>query len=150
MPKYENTLIYKWVCLNPQITDFYVGATTAWTGCRFRHITDSIDRHEKKYDSLLSRAMRANEGYRNWKMVFIEDFPCSCKREKDARLQYWIDELKPTLNHQCSAKEYEKYEAMWAKQNKRGYRVRKPKFKKEDPEEKDDDDEIPPNFELRF
>ena len=69
--------------------------------------------------------MRANEGYRHWKMVFIEDFPCDCKLEKEARLQYWIDELKPTLNHQCSAKEYEKYEAMWAKQNKRGYRVRK-------------------------
>ena len=36
-------------------------------------------------------------------------FPCEHKREKDARLHYWVHELKPTLNHKPGPAEYDEY-----------------------------------------
>ena len=77
----------------------------------------------------------------------VELFPCEHKHEKEARLHYWVEQLKPTLNHKPGPKEYDEYVKAWAKKGKRGARPRKPKA---DNYESDEEPAEPLNFELRF
>ena len=50
-----------------------------------------------------------------------EFFPCDDKREKDARLRHWIEELKPTLNTNVQyLMTFQDYRKMWEKKGKRG------------------------------
>ena len=54
MVNYDQTVVYKIVCLDPKVTNFFVGATTHWAGMRWKHGHESWDHHEKRYNSLLS------------------------------------------------------------------------------------------------
>ena len=62
MVNYEQTVAFKIACLDPNVTDFDVGATTHWAGMRWKHFHESWDIHEKRYNSLLSACIRANGG----------------------------------------------------------------------------------------
>ena len=114
---------------------------------RWKHSHESWSPYEKRYNSLLSACTRANGGWRNWRMVLVELFPCEHKHEKEARLHYWVEQLKPTLNHKPGPKEYDEYVKTWAKNGKRGARPRKPKAGNY---ESDEEPAEPLNFELRF
>jgi len=94
MVKYENGKIYKLV--NDVDDQIYIGSTcnplhvrkgqhknTALRGCRsfvYQHLN--------------------NIGWNNVRIILIENFSCTSKNELCAREQYFIDELKPSLNKQ--------------------------------------------------
>jgi hypothetical protein len=114
---YENSKIYKLVCLDTNITEFYIGSTTAWRQRKSRHKRNcnNADYKQKVYEFI-----RINGGWGNWAMILIEDFNCSNKRELEKREFELIQELKPTLNmntnyYNLSKKEYYK---VWKEQNK--------------------------------
>lgn len=90
---YHNGKIYKIV--NEISSDIYIGSTCACLNTR-------IAQHRymsKKYpDLLFYKFVFNNNGWLNFRIILIEDYPCKKKEELLMREQYYKDSLKPTLN----------------------------------------------------
>jgi methionine synthase I (cobalamin-dependent) len=98
MPKprnYKNACIYKIVCKNPEIEDFYIGSTTNFRARKYRHKSNC----KCNETIFLYDFIRANGDWANWDMILLE----TCKNIENARQlekkeREYFDELKPTLN----------------------------------------------------
>jgi hypothetical protein len=97
MPKqeidYTNTIMYKIVCKDLNITDLYVGSTTDFRRRKCYHKAD-LKRKTHKLQTIINE----NGGWENWDMIEIEKYPCNDNNEARARERYWYEELKATLN----------------------------------------------------
>ena len=100
MPKtnYKNTVIYKICCKNLNILYVYVGETTDYIGRKASHKfncnnKDSIHHHLKLYQTI-----RENGGWKNWKIIKLENYPCSNYLEATQRERYWCEKLNSNLN----------------------------------------------------
>jgi hypothetical protein len=102
---YSNCKIYKIVCKNTTINDCYVGHTCNWANRKKIHksSTKYEKDYNKEYNSKKSYFIRENGGWDNWIMVLIEKYPCENKHQAEAREQYWIDIINPTLNSKRSS-----------------------------------------------
>lgn len=88
------TIMYKLVCKDPTVTEFYTGSTEKTKNKRFdQHKWASKVKPYKVY-----KYINENGGTINWEMVILEIFDCDTKDEKFLRERYWQDLLKPTLN----------------------------------------------------
>jgi len=100
MPKkpfdYSKTEIYKIIPADANLDFCYVGHTTNFTERKKRH-RENVNT-TSKYNIKLYQTIRDNGGWCNFKMVFIEKWPCESLREAGAREQHWMDELKPNMN----------------------------------------------------
>jgi hypothetical protein len=97
---YENTLMYKLVCNDLNITNLYVGQTTNFTTRKNAHKSDCCKVGGLHYDYKVYQIIRKNGGWSNWCMVEIEKFPCTDSKEAKKRERYWIETLNATLNCQ--------------------------------------------------
>jgi hypothetical protein len=90
-----NTIIYKIVCNDLNITDTYVGHTTDFTKRKYRHKSacNNTKNKEKIY-----RFIRENGGWDNFTMVELEKFPCNSANEARKREREWYDMLNSKLN----------------------------------------------------
>jgi hypothetical protein len=95
---YSNTIFYKIVCRDPEITDFYVGHTTNFVKRKYVHKHTCINVNSTGYNYIVYQFIRENGGWGNWDMIMIET--CECENSIDAckKERQWIEELKPTLN----------------------------------------------------
>jgi hypothetical protein len=122
MPDYENCCVYKIISKDINIPEVYVGHTTNFNERELHHLMNCRN-PSKKCQTKLYNFIRANGGWDNFEMIKIEDFPCSSKREAEAREQFWITELKSNLNKNKSFMEdnsgYHRdwYYANWEKRN---------------------------------
>jgi predicted ATP-dependent endonuclease of OLD family len=95
MPKvpidYQNTIMYKIVCKDLTIQDFYVGHTT-----NFNHRKSGHKNSAKKIK--IYECIKRNGGWDNWDMVEIEKYPCNDANEARARERHHYEVLQPTLN----------------------------------------------------
>jgi len=103
MPKkafdYNKTEIYKIIHCDPEKDFCYVGHTTNFTERKKCHTRRCNIESEDGYNFKLYRMIRENGGWDNFKMVFIEKWPCENLREAQAREQHWIDTMKPNMNN---------------------------------------------------
>ena len=113
MPKvpidYTNTIIYKIVCNDLNITDLYVGHTTQFTKRRCLHKHSCNNENSKGYNLKVYSTIRENGGWENWSMIEVEKYNCNDKNEATARERYWYETLESKLNSICpkqSQKEY--------------------------------------------
>ena len=96
--KYENGLIYKICCNDPNITDCYIGSTTNIIKRRQQHKYNYTNEKSKKYQYYIYQFIRENCGWDNWSLVLIEYYPCNNKLELEKRERYYIEEFHATLN----------------------------------------------------
>lgn len=113
MPKvpidYTNTIIYKIVCNDLNITDLYVGHTTQFTKRRYLHKYTCSNENSKAYNLKVYSTIRENGGWDNWSMIEVEKYVCNDSNEATARERYWYETLESKLNMKCpkqSKKEY--------------------------------------------
>jgi group I intron endonuclease len=95
MPNYQNGKIYKMTNdLNDQV---YIGSTCQplWKR-KDQHHQDTKRKGEVSNRKLIKLILEL--GYKHFKAVLIETHPCNSKEELLAREDYWIKELKPSLN----------------------------------------------------
>lgn len=102
MPKspinYNRTTIYK-IIKNDDFenANVYVGSTTDFTKRKYLHKYNCCNEtklsHLKVYDYI-----RQNGGWKEWNMVEIERYPCTDRRQAEAREEYWRCYLKAELN----------------------------------------------------
>ena len=86
-------VIYKWSCLNDDCNDIYVGHTNNFAQRKGQH-----KKAEIKDAQLLYKAMRDNGGFERWKMEILQKFECKTRTAALPVEQWWIDDLKPSLN----------------------------------------------------
>lgn len=95
---YSNTIIYKIVCKNTDITDCYVGHTTNFNNRKREHKSRTTQQNSKESNVKSYKFIRENGGWDNWDMIMIEEFPCENQLQAKSRERYWIESIKPTLN----------------------------------------------------
>ena len=95
---YENTIIYKICCLDPEVKEIYVGHTTDFTNRKSHHKSNCNNPNNKGYNYKVYQYIRVNAGWSNFSMVMIERFPCKDGLEAHTREQFFITELHSTLN----------------------------------------------------
>lgn len=120
MLDYANCCLYKIISKDINIPDVYVGHTTNFNERELHHLRN-CNRRSKKCQTKLYNFIRANGGWNNFEMIKIEDFPCSSKGDAVIREQFWMEELKSTLNRNKSfvSKEvYNKRHLDWYHANK--------------------------------
>ena len=102
MPKkafdYNKTEIYKIIHCDPEKDFCYIGHTTNFTERKKCHKKTCTDDSCNRYNQKGYQIIRENGGWENFKMVFIEKWPCENLREAQAREQHWMDTLKPNMN----------------------------------------------------
>jgi hypothetical protein len=90
--------IYKIVCLDPNITDIYVGSTANFNSRRYQHKSSCNNPNSKIYNLYLYKFIRANGGWKNWIMVEISVFNQLTNREATKFENDICKELHATLN----------------------------------------------------
>ena len=95
---YMNTIIYRLVCKDINITDIYVGHTTKFLNRRYEHKYNCTNQKSKKYNCPVYQFIRNQGNWNNWEMIEIEKYPCNDKREAEKRERYLLEHYKATLN----------------------------------------------------
>jgi hypothetical protein len=95
---YSNTIIYKIVCNDLNITEVYVGHTTAFKERKSKHKQSCKNENNKDYNAKVYQYIRENGGWDNFSMIEIEKYPCNDFNEARARERYWYESLHPFLN----------------------------------------------------
>ena len=110
---FQNTIMYKIVCSDLNITDLYVGSTTNFTKRKNAHKSTCYNEARPEYNYKVYRFIRENGGWGNWSMVEIEKFSCNDPNEAHTRERYWIETLNATLNCQVPSRS----QGEWNRQN---------------------------------
>ena len=76
----------------------YIGTTTNWSVRLYQHKRRCNDPDDKGYNWILYKHIRKTGGFKNWKMIKIEDFPCEGEKELNTRENYWIEYYNSKLN----------------------------------------------------
>ena len=109
MPDYQKTLIYKLICNDTNITQFYVGHTTNFYDRKRCHKTNCYNEKNRSYNYDIYKYIRENGGWDNWNMIEIEKFPCNNIKEALVRERYWLNELKANLNKTIPSRTQKEY-----------------------------------------
>ncbi len=101
MPKYENAVVYKLCCDDPEITDIYVGSTCNFKVRKWQHKTSCNNENSKQYNSYVYRFIREHGGWDAWSMILVKKYPHVVdNQELLMKERKWITRLKATLNKQ--------------------------------------------------
>ena len=106
---YQNTIIYKFVCNDLNITDIYIGATTDIIRRKAEHKAHCNNPASKHHNFKIYQCMRNNGGFSNWKMLEVETYPCNNKAESAVRERYWLELLSANLNKQIPSRTVQEY-----------------------------------------
>ncbi len=95
---YSNTIIYKIICNDSNVTDVYVGHTTNFVQRKRSHKQNSISDKSGNYNCKLYQVIRSNGGWYNWKMSIVNFFDCKDQYEAREKEQEYFVSLNATLN----------------------------------------------------
>ena len=109
MVKYNQSIIYKLCCLDPTITDIYIGSTTNRNRRKQEHKIVCNNEQHSHYNLYVYQFIRDNGGWINWDFVMIETYNASDKLDLHKRERYWIEELKSTLNRSIPTRNHQEY-----------------------------------------
>ncbi len=73
MPKYENAIVYKLCCDDPEITDIYVGSTCNFKVRKWKHKSDCANENSKRYNSYVYQFIREHGGWDAWSMILVKN-----------------------------------------------------------------------------
>jgi len=93
-----NTIMYKLVCKDTEITDCYAGKTTDFTRRKSHHKYYCNTPTHKSYEYNVYQFIRANGGWENWDMIQIEKYEAVDMLDSKQRERYWIETLQAKLN----------------------------------------------------
>jgi len=138
MPKkevnYANTEMYKIIPLDDNLNYCYVGHTTNFKQRKNSHKSNCNNVNDRLYNIKLYKIIRENGGWNAFKMVFIEKYPCSNRREAEAREEELIKNLSKNMNsHKAFRTEEEALKKQ--KQNQKKYYEKNKKEIKEQQKE---------------
>jgi hypothetical protein len=94
--------IYKIVCNDVSITDFYVGSTSNIRNRKCDHKSNCNNENSKKYNIKIYQTIRENGGWDNWRMVVLEEMEeGTTLLQSRMREEHYRLELQAKLNSIC-------------------------------------------------
>ena len=137
---YSKSCIYKIVCNDLSIQDFYVGSTTNFIKRKYQHKHCCINKNHINNNVKIYQCINDNGGWDNWSMIEIEKYNCNDKKELILRERYWYELLTPKLNIMPPYKteeEKKEYRKEWCEEDKKNnpekyieiYKNQREKFK---------------------
>ena len=115
--KYSNTIMYKLICNDLNITDCYIGHTTDFKSRKSKHKSKCNNINDKNYNLKVYQYIRDNGGWDNWSMIMIEEYKCNNILEALKRERELIEELKATLNCRIPSRTKNEYKKKYYKNN---------------------------------
>jgi hypothetical protein len=106
---YANTIIYKIVCNDLNITECYVGHTTDFVCRKKSHKKRCTTETDKKYNLKVYKIIRDNGGWDNYSIIEIEKFPCQDVNEAKKKEREWFENLNSSLNTNFPQRNKEEY-----------------------------------------
>ena len=106
---YSNTVIYKIVSNDLNITECYVGHTTDFVRRRACHKNACTNEKGKQYTMKVYKIIRENGGWNAYSMIEIEKYPCKDANEACSREREWFERLSSNLNTLCPQRSQEEY-----------------------------------------
>ena len=121
MPKYENAVVYKLCCDDPEITDIYVGSTCNFKVRKWNHKSSCCNPKDHKHNRYVYRFVREHGGWDAWSMILVKKYPHVVdNQELLMKERKWVTRLKATLNKQIPGALVElgttEYERQYGKQ----------------------------------
>ncbi len=95
---YDNTIIYKLCCNDPEVTDIYVGHTTNYTKRKAHHKRSCNNPTDPLYNTFKYDLIRNNGGFNNWSMIELIKLKCEDVYEACRIERQYIEQLSATLN----------------------------------------------------
>jgi hypothetical protein len=142
MPKipmdYKNTIMYKFVCNDLNVTDCYVGHTVNMTKRKCWHKFACNNEKSKGHNRKIYKIIRENGGWENWSMLLVEEFPCkdnheACKREREI-----FEELDAKMNTRKPYRTDEELKEELKQNHKQYYQIHKEELKQYDKQYRED------------
>jgi hypothetical protein len=90
--------IYRLICVDEKITDFYIGSSFNCANRYKSHKKPCNNVNNKGYNSKLYIFIRNNGGFDNWVIDNIAEIQVENKRELEMVEQQFIELLNPSLN----------------------------------------------------
>jgi hypothetical protein len=106
---YSNTMMYKIVSNDLNITDCYVGSTTEFTKRKSNHKSDCTNANGKRYNFKVYKFIRDNGDWQNWSVILIEMYPCTNHLESLQRERFWCEHLNASLNSLVPSRSHKEY-----------------------------------------
>lgn len=103
-------IIYKIVCKDTNITDFYIGSTKDFNKRQINHKSACNSSNNKYYNLKVYQVIRDNGGFENWDFIELEKID---KENRFIRERYWIEKLKATLNAVIQSRTKKEYKQYW-------------------------------------
>lgn len=91
--------VYKIVCKDKEITEFYIGSSMNFNHRKVLHKNNSNNLNRREYCYPLYMFINVNGGFDNWEFEVIKEYKFITKKELNINEQYYKDLLKPTLNN---------------------------------------------------
>ena len=88
--------VYKIVCKDPTITEFYIGSSINYNSRKENHKSNS--KNLNCYAKALYMFINVNGGWNNWDMIVLKEYKFITKKELNIEEQKFKDLLKPQLN----------------------------------------------------
>jgi hypothetical protein len=108
MPDYTKTIIYKLINYDyPELV--YVGSTTNFTKRKQHHKSSCNNEKNLNHNLKVYTNIRENDGWENWNMIKICDYPCNNKREADLEEDKYMTELKANMNMKRASRTQQQY-----------------------------------------
>lgn len=110
MPRIKNTditnyTIYKIACLDPNISNIYVGSTCDLKQRKIQHKNKYIAPKHK--NRKVYQFIREHGGWDNWKFYVLEHLDCN-KFNAELREEHYRQELNASLNMRICVRKYQK------------------------------------------
>jgi len=108
MPDYAKTIIYK--LINYDYPDLvYVGSTTNYTKRKQKHKESCFNEKSKNHNLKVYTNIRESDGWENWNMIKICDYPCNNKREAELEEDRFMMILKANMNCNRASRTQKQY-----------------------------------------
>jgi hypothetical protein len=128
MVNYNNSMIYKLVCNDINIKDFYIGSTVNFRRRKTEHKGVCNNSNTSHYNYKVYQCIRNNGGWDNWNMVLVEKTPCADRLELRKIEREFMEKLGSSLNSISAYKSKAEYYEYHKESNKEYYKFNKNKI----------------------
>jgi len=92
-----------------ELENIYIGSTTNFRLRKCNHKSCCCNPYDKDYNLKKYQYIRANGGWEEWIMVWLEDYPCESKRELYLREDQVMLEYQNRLNDKRASRTLKQY-----------------------------------------
>ena len=92
-----------------KLENIYIGSTTNFKGRKHQHKYNCCNPNNERYNNKKYQYIRDNGGWEEWKMIWLEDYPCKTLRELQLREDQVMIQYENRINKNRASRTYKEY-----------------------------------------